>query len=120
MHTNEKGEPICPECGEPAEQVLGLLANPCWVHARTDNAAEIAQMSDMRREEYLALAPTVKKIGDLEQLATAAKADAVLLDVDTEPVLQAIAHRASQLRAKNKGAAKPADGELFERGTQPE
>jgi hypothetical protein len=26
------GNPVCPECGEPAEMVLGLFAQPCWAH----------------------------------------------------------------------------------------
>lgn len=25
-------EPCCPECGEPAEMILGVFPNPCWAH----------------------------------------------------------------------------------------
>jgi len=26
------GEPACPQCGKPAEMILGVFANPCYAH----------------------------------------------------------------------------------------
>ncbi len=28
----ENGKPACPSCGEEAELILGVFANPCWGH----------------------------------------------------------------------------------------
>lgn len=37
--TGPTGKPICPQCGAPAEQVLGLFGQPCWAHKRTRRTA---------------------------------------------------------------------------------
>ncbi|KKN47708.1 hypothetical protein LCGC14_0660310 [marine sediment metagenome] len=31
LHT-VNGKPVCPDCGEPAEMIIGLFANACWAH----------------------------------------------------------------------------------------
>jgi len=30
--TDEDGRLICPECGEPAELILGVFGQPCYAH----------------------------------------------------------------------------------------
>jgi hypothetical protein len=30
----KKGVVVCPECGKPAEHILGFFGNPCWGHKR--------------------------------------------------------------------------------------
>jgi hypothetical protein len=30
--TDSEGKPVCPDCGEPAEMILGVFGNPCWAH----------------------------------------------------------------------------------------
>ena len=32
---DDNGEPVCPECGEPAEMILGIFGQPCWGHKIT-------------------------------------------------------------------------------------
>lgn len=34
VHT-VNGELVCPECGEPAELIIGFLGNPCYGHKAT-------------------------------------------------------------------------------------
>lgn len=31
-HVDRDGNPVCPDCGAPAEMVLGAVGNPCWAH----------------------------------------------------------------------------------------
>ena len=31
LHTLN-GKPVCPDCHEEAEHVLGFMCNPCWAH----------------------------------------------------------------------------------------
>lgn len=33
--TDDKGNPVCPKCGGPAELILGVYSQPCWAHKRT-------------------------------------------------------------------------------------
>lgn len=28
------GKPVCPDCHEPAEMVIGIIGEPVWAHAR--------------------------------------------------------------------------------------
>ena len=32
LHTDINGDPVCPECGAPAENVIGIVGEPCWAH----------------------------------------------------------------------------------------
>ncbi len=34
----------CPECGEEAEMIIGLMGEPCWAHKETE---EIIQLTDL-------------------------------------------------------------------------
>lgn len=34
------GKPACPDCGEPAKQIIGFFGEPGWAHARRRMSAK--------------------------------------------------------------------------------
>lgn len=43
------GKPVCPECGEPAENILGMLGEQCWAHApKTKGATDDQNQNNPR------------------------------------------------------------------------